>query len=147
MYIVCLSYLRQNLWICFIGTFNLDALQDVHCHFTVILFIQESKAALSGFLINLHVTIVTFLTSITKYIRTISAYRSQWSRGLRRRSLAARLLTLCVRIPPVEWMFVCCDCCVLSRRGLCDGLITRQEESYRMWRLVVCDQKPRKRGG
>jgi len=27
---------------------------------------------------------------------------------------------------------VSCDCCVLSGRGLCDGLITRPEESYRM---------------
>jgi len=24
-------------------------------------------------------------------------------------------------------------CCVLSGRGLCDGLITRPEESYRLW--------------
>ena len=36
-------------------------------------------------------------------------------------------------------MFVCCECCVLSGRGLCDGLITRPEESYRLWRVVVCD--------
>ena len=35
------------------------------------------------------------------------------------------------------WMFVCCDCCVLSGRGLCDGLITRSEESYRLWCVVV----------
>ena len=37
-------------------------------------------------------------------------------------------------------MFVCCECCVLSGRGLCDGLIIRSEESYRLWRVVVCDQ-------
>jgi hypothetical protein len=37
-------------------------------------------------------------------------------------------------------MFVCCECCVLSGRGLYDGLITRPEESYRLWRVVVCDQ-------
>jgi len=29
---------------------------------------------------------------------------------------------------------------VLSGRGLCDGLVTRPEESYQMWRIVVCDQ-------
>jgi len=29
--------------------------------------------------------------------------------------------------------------CVLSGRGLCDGLITRPEESYRLWCFVVCD--------
>jgi len=28
---------------------------------------------------------------------------------------------------------------VLSRRGLCDELITRPEESYRLWCVVVCD--------
>jgi hypothetical protein len=38
-------------------------------------------------------------------------------------------------------MFVCYVCCVLSGRGLCDGLITRPEESYRLWRVVVCDQE------
>ena len=30
-------------------------------------------------------------------------------------------------------------CCVLSIRGLCDELITRLEESYRMWCVVLCD--------
>ena len=39
--------------------------------------------------------------------------RSQWPRGLRRRSAAARLLRLCVRIPSGAWMFVvsvvCCQ--------------------------------------
>ena len=36
-------------------------------------------------------------------------------------------------------MFVFCECCVLSGRGLCDELITRPEESYRLWFVVVCD--------
>jgi hypothetical protein len=35
-------------------------------------------------------------------------------------------------------MFVCC---VLSGRGVCDELITRPEESYRLWRVVVCDEE------
>jgi hypothetical protein len=35
-------------------------------------------------------------------------------------------------------MSVCCDCCLLSGRGLCVGLITLPEESYRLW-CVVCD--------
>ena len=29
--------------------------------------------------------------------------------------------------------------CVLSGRGLCDELITRPEDSYRLWCVVVCD--------
>ena len=37
-------------------------------------------------------------------------------------------------------------CCVLSGSGLCDELITRPEESYRMWCVVVCDlETPRMR--
>ena len=67
-----------------------------------------------------------------------SKCQSKLPRGLRRRSLAARLLRLWVRIPPVAWMFVCCECCVLSGRGLCYELITRPEKSYRLW-CVVCD--------
>jgi hypothetical protein len=27
----------------------------------------------------------------------------------------------------------------LSGRGLCDGMITRPEESYRLWYVIVCD--------
>jgi hypothetical protein len=38
-------------------------------------------------------------------------------------------------------MFVCWMCCVLSGRGLCDELITSPEESYRLWRVAVCDQE------
>ena len=41
-------------------------------------------------------------------------------------------------------MFVCCECCVLSGRGLCDELITRPEESYRLRCVVVCDQETSK---
>ena len=55
--------------------------------------------------------------------------RSQWPRGLRRRSAAVRLLRLWVRIAAGAWISVCCECCVLSGRGLCDELITRPEES------------------
>jgi hypothetical protein len=54
--------------------------------------------------------------------------RSQWLRGLKRGSSAARLLGLWVRIPPGLWT----KCCVLSGTGLCVGLITLQEESYRV---------------
>jgi hypothetical protein len=32
-----------------------------------------------------------------------------------------------------------CLLCVLSGRGLCDELISRPEESYRLWHVVVCD--------
>ena len=77
---------------------------------------------------------------ISLFVTTYGKFcRSQWPCGLRRRSSTARLLRSWVRIPPEAWMFVCCECCVLSGRGLCDRLITRPEESYRRWRVVVCD--------
>ena len=72
-------------------------------------------------------------------LRTSLTCWSQWPRGLRRRSAAARLLRLWVRIPPGAWIFVCCEGCVLSGKGLCDELITRPEESYRLRCVVVCD--------
>jgi hypothetical protein len=51
------------------------------------------------------------------------------------------------KIPPWAWMSVSCECCVLS--GLCDGLITRLEESYRLWCVsnVCYHQTSTKRGG
>ena len=56
---------------------------------------------------------------------------------------------------------VCCECCVLSGRDLCVGMISRPEESYRVCMCVyvcvcVCERererereivKPRKGGG
>ena len=57
--------------------------------------------------------------------------QSQWPCGPRRSSaVVVRLLGLRVRIPR---MFVSCVCCIGS--GLCDELITRTEETYR---LCVC---------
>ena len=55
------------------------------------------------------------------------------------RPQAARLLRSWVRIPPGAWIFVCCECRVLSGRGLCDELVNRLEESYRLCCVVVYD--------
>jgi hypothetical protein len=33
-----------------------------------------------------------------------------------------------------------CLLCVLSSRGPCDELITRPEESYQLWCVVVCSR-------
>jgi len=37
------------------------------------------------------------------------------------------------RSNPARSMEVCRECCVLSGGGFCEGLITRPEESFRMW--------------
>jgi len=65
---------------------------------------------------------------------------SCWSRGLRRGSVPTRLLGLRFRIPPEAWMSVAFECYVLSCRGLCDGPITRLEESYRVLCLNVISE-------
>ena len=59
--------------------------------------------------------------------------------------MAGHLLRPWVRIPPGAWIFVCCECRVLSGSGLCDELITRPEESYRLW-CVVCDLQTSRMG-
>ena len=61
----------------------------------------------------------------------------QWSLGLRRKSAVARLLRFWVRIPPGAWISVCCECCVLSGRGLCEELITRPGELFLLWWVVM----------
>jgi hypothetical protein len=63
----------------------------------------------------------------------------RWDSNPRSQQAATRLLRSWVRIPPGAWICVCCECRVLSGRGLCDELITHPEESYRLWCIVVCD--------
>jgi len=63
----------------------------------------------------------------------VSWYYSQWPHGLRHGSEATHLLGLWVQIPWGAWISVSCECCVLSHRGLCVGLNTHPEESYRVW--------------
>ena len=62
------------------------------------------------------------------------------------RPQAAHLLRSWVRIQPGAWIFVCCECRVLSGSGLCDELITRPEESYRLCCVVVCDLETSRMG-
>ena len=62
------------------------------------------------------------------------------------RPQAAHLLRSWVRIPPGARIFVCCECRVLSGRGLCDELITGPEESYRLCCVIVCDLETSRMG-
>ena len=47
---------------------------------------------------------------------------------------------------PTGGMDICLLCRVLSGRGLCDELITRPEESYRLCCVVVCDLETSRMG-
>ena len=39
---------------------------------------------------------------------------------------------------PAKWMYVYCECCVFLGRSLCDGLVSRPEESYHVVCVCVC---------
>jgi hypothetical protein len=67
---------------------------------------------------NVFLFISSCLMKAEYLISNYSSGRSKWPRGLWRRSAAARLLRLWVRIPPGAWRLVSCECCVLSGRGL-----------------------------
>jgi hypothetical protein len=74
--------------------------------------------------------------TIAEYLVIRRRSRSQWPRGRRRTSAVLRLLRFWARISPGAWISVCCECCMLSGRGLRDELIFRPEESYRLWCVV-----------
>jgi hypothetical protein len=80
---------------------------------------------------------VRFMTNLINFV----LHTIRWPVPVAARSKAARLLRSWLRMPPGAWMFVCCVCCVLSGGGLCDKLITRPEESYRLWRVVAFNQE------
>ena len=62
----------------------------------------------------------------------------------KRRHVTARLLGSRVQIPLEAWMSLSCECCVLSGSKLSEGLISRPEESYRLWWVTVCYQAQKK---
>ena len=125
--------------------FSLMTFSIQTCRYTFVFFVLEYVilAKLQIALTSLGVQFAKFYMKHPSWCGRYSIYkyicRSQWPRGLRRSFAAARLLRSWVRIPPGSWIFVHCECCVLSVRGICDELITRPEESYRLWCVVVCD--------
>ena len=73
--------------------------------------------------------------------------RPQMPRGLRCRSVVVRLLGLWVRNPPKERVSVCCECYVLSCRGLRDELSLVQRNSTNCGALLCMIWKPQEWGG
>ena len=80
-------------------------------------------------------------TAVPTFVSAVSTFVSAGEQPA-----AARLLRSWVRIPPWARVFVCCECRVLSGKGLCDELITRPEESYRLCCVVVCDLETSRMG-
>ena len=48
-----------------------------------------------------------------------------------------RSLAVIASSNPARGMTVSCECCMLSGRGLCDGLISRPEKSSRVWCVIT----------
>ena len=69
----------------------------------------------------------------TRHSQQTNIHAPRWDSNPRSQQVSG------LRPPPGAWIFVCCECRVLSGRGLCNELITRAEESYRLWCVVVCD--------
>ena len=79
--------------------------------------VQKSATKLYALQIVKFISIIFILVLMSKIHIIVLVYycrsRSQWPRGLRRRSAASRLLRSWVRIPPGAWLFVvsvvCCQ--------------------------------------
>ena len=67
----------------------------------------------------------TYLTCSKEWPIPVAALSKSWACGCS--------LAWITGSNPTESMDVCCECYELSGRGLCVGLITPPEESYRVW--------------
>jgi hypothetical protein len=61
----------------------------------------------------------------------VAAQSKAWVYGRWPAAIGGSNLTTGMDVCPLRVFFVV--------RGLCDELITRPEESYRLWRVAVCD--------
>jgi hypothetical protein len=78
------------------------------------------------------IAVVRFITWRYQYLGLISAAArpTAWVCG-------RTLLEFRVRVLPGAWISVSCECCVSSDRCLCVRLVTRTQESYRVWCVWV----------
>jgi hypothetical protein len=77
----------------------------------------------------------TYIVHSHRRRRRAAICRSQWPRS---QDVGLKSRAEIVGLNPTgeAWTSVCCECCMLSRRGLCDELITHPKESYRLWCVV-----------
>jgi len=84
-------------------------------------------------MIAVNKVLVLKMMNVYILIRQNCLSRSRWPRGQRRGSSTPRLLWLRIWIQLAAWLFVSCECCVVSGICLRDGPIARPEESYRVY--------------
>jgi hypothetical protein len=88
---------------------------------------KETDSKQQFYSVSVGTMLVHWMTA-NKFIKIMPLPVPVAARSKRRRSAAVHLPSLWVRIPKEAWMSLCCECCVLSGRGLCDKLIPRPEE-------------------
>jgi hypothetical protein len=103
----------------------------IHCHQNE--SISDHPNICCSYVIFEHPYIVKTATLLIFCFIVMNARRPQWQRGLGRGSAAARLLRLLFWVLSEAWISVSIECCVLSGRGICVGVITRPKQSYRLW--------------
>ena len=87
----------------------------------------------------------TYKTQLTRRpfpLLYITKCRSLWPRGSRRGLAAARLLVLRVRILPIVWMSVSCDCRVLSVESSVPGRSLIQRSPTECDREALITRRP-----
>jgi hypothetical protein len=98
-------------------------------------------------MIKLNENIFSFLTSLLYFCYVLLCVcRSQWPRGIRRWSSAARLLRLWVQIPPGAWVFVVSVVCFHVEVSATDCSLVQRIPTDCGASLCVI-KKPRTRGG
>jgi len=80
-----------------------------------------------------------FIYGIISFVElTVALIKFSWyPRCLKCGCAGDRLMVLRVGIPPTALRYLSCECCMLSGRSLCVGLVTRPEGSYRLWCVWV----------
>jgi hypothetical protein len=108
-------------------------IQFFHPHAIKLSLIFNSYAITESLVFNPHFTKVSSIFNPhAVYVLVPVAARSN-------AEVCGRLPAGIVGLNPAGGIDVSFQCCVLSSRGLCDGLITRLEKSYRMWCVIAFD--------
>jgi len=143
---LCITYMGKTKISCSLG--SLEIIRQVLIQKWLLYYTTRFNNKNSGILHEQHVHVFRMMLPVSSYYLP-NSYKfpggvhkeaKMFSLLCRNRILVGRfrwpavhLLVLRVRIPPGAWTSVCCECCVLSGRGHCVGLIIRAEVPCPVW--------------
>ena len=102
-------------------------------------FIRNVQSKVHLIITVLVIILILYVTLINRSI-PVAAWPKAWVCGCSLDGIAGSN-------PSGDIDFFSCECYVLSGRGLCDGPISRPEESYRVWCVLGVIYKPQQWGG